>query len=83
MDAIEAGLPVLFQECRSTNVGCQHAFFDQAMGIVTHNRNDIVDFALFIEEHHRLDRLKINRTAFVPCLEQNLEQRVKRLEARQ
>ena len=82
VNTVQARLFVLPQKSRRADVGRQHALFDQAMRLVAFRGNDILNLALIVEQHHRLDRFEIDGTALRPRLEQYLEQRVERLQMR-
>ena len=83
VNAIQARLLMLLQKRRGAHVRRQHAFLDQTVRVVTLHRNDVLDLALIVEQHHRLDRLEVDRPALVARLEQHLEQRVQGLQLRQ
>ena len=82
MDAIQAGLLVLGEEIRGTDVGRQHALLDDPMRIVANDRHDILDLALFVEQHLRFGRLEIYRPALPARLVQGLEQLVEVFDVR-
>ena len=83
MHPVEAGLFVLFQESRGADVGRQHAFLDDAVGVVAHHRHDVLDLAVLVEQHHRLGCFKINRATFAARLVQRAKQPVEVLHVRQ
>ena len=60
----------------------QHAFFDQAMGIVTYHRNDAFDLAVLSEHDTRLGAVKVDGAAFVARGQQDLEQGIQGLQVR-
>jgi hypothetical protein len=70
VDAVEAGLLVLGQEIRGADVGRQHAFLDDAVGVVAHHRHDVLDLALVVEQHLRFGGLEIDRAALAARLVQ-------------
>ena len=83
MYAVQAGLLVLLQKCRGAHVGGQHAFLDDTVRIVAHDRHDVLDLALFVEQHHRLGRFEIDGAALATRLVQRSEQLVQILDVRQ
>lgn len=68
MNTIEAGLLMLFEKVGGADVGRQHALFDQAVGIAAPHRNDAFDLASIVKQHHRLDRLEVDRAVLVTGL---------------
>ena len=48
-----------------TNICTKHAFFNQAVSLISHNRRDGSDFAGFTKAKPDLRRIKIQRTLFV------------------
>jgi hypothetical protein len=81
MDPVQTRLAIRLQKGRSTHIGGQHALLDQAVRIVTMGGHDPFDLALVIEDHHRLDRLEVDRAALAARLTENLKQAIQRLQA--
>ena len=52
------------------------------MRVVTHDRNDVLDLAIGVEQHLCFGRLEINRTTRPACLVQGLKQLVQILDVR-
>ena len=63
----------LLQERRRTDVGGKHALLDHPVRIVAHRRHDVLDLALIVEQHHRLDGFEVDCAAPVPRAEQHLD----------
>ena len=82
MNPVQARLPVALEKSRSTDIGSQHALLDQSVRVVAAHRNDVLDLALRVEQHHRLDGFEVDRTALAACLAEDLEQGVERLQMR-
>ena len=67
MHTVEARLVVTCKKIGGADVGCQHALLNDAVGVIAHNRHDVVDLALIVEQHHRFRRFKINRATLPTC----------------
>jgi hypothetical protein len=52
------------------------------MGVVAVHRDDVLDLALGVEQHHRLDRFEVDGAALAARHGQHLEQGVERLQLR-
>ena len=78
MNAIEHRLTPTVQKFRSAYVCRQHAFLDQTVRVVAHDRHDARDLAAAIEDHLGLDGLEIDRPAPCARLRQPLVKTVKR-----
>ena len=83
MHPIQGFVPVLLQEISGTNVGRQHALFNQAVRVVAHNRHDAFDLARVVEDHLGFHRIELDRPALAARRKQHLEQRVQGLDLRQ
>jgi len=51
--------------------------------VVAAHRNNVLDLALRVEQHHRFDGFEIDRPAFATCIDKHFEQSVERLQMRQ
>ena len=71
--AVQHRMSVLGDEIAGADVGRQHAFLDQAMGIVARLRDDFLDLAASVEQHARLDGFEVDRAAALALPEQQLE----------
>ncbi len=73
VDTVERGMLVTLQEVGGADVGREHAFLDQAVGVVALDRDDALDLALVIEDDLRLDGLEVDGAAPHPRLDENPE----------
>ena len=62
MHTIQCRHVITLEEIGSTDVGCQHAFFNQHVGRVTFGRHNFLNFTLSIEHYTGFDRIEIHRT---------------------
>ena len=60
---VQRRMVVAGQEIGGGHIGRQHAFLDQAVGIVALGGDDAFDLALVVEEHLGLDGFEVDRTA--------------------
>ena len=65
VDAVERRVLALLEEVRRADVGRQHAFLDQAVGIVALVGFDALDLAVVVEDHARLDGLEVDGAALL------------------
>ncbi len=70
--AVQRRMVVAGQEIGGADIGGQHAFLDQAVGIVALRRHDAFDLALVVEEHLGLDGFEVDRAAQCARLGQHL-----------
>ena len=80
--AVQRRLLVLVQVIRRADVGRQHAFLDDAVGVVADHRHDVLDLALVVELDLRFGRTEIDRAALGARFQQGAEQFVQRLQVR-
>ncbi|EXI77174.1 MAG: hypothetical protein AW12_03136 [Candidatus Accumulibacter sp. BA-94] len=83
VNPVQAGLLPHLQEVRGADVGGEHALLDQPMGVVAEDRDDVLDLALVVEQHHRLDGLEVDRAALATRAGEHLVERVERLQVGQ
>ncbi len=76
MNPEQSWLFFLLQKIGGTDVCGEHALFDEAVRIVTDNRNDGFDFSLLVESHLRFDSIEIDGAAFLAGGMQRFEQRI-------
>ena len=69
----------LEKSCRR-DIGAQHAFLDELVGIVANDRHDRLDLAVGIEDDPGLDGIEIDRATRLPRLAQHLVKLVQSLE---
>ena len=80
--AVQRRVLAALQEIGSADVGREHAFLDQPVRVVALRRHDVLDLALLIEQHLRLDGLEIDGAALRARLGENVIQRVQILQMR-
>ena len=64
------------EEVRCADVGRQHAFLDDAVGVVAFVGFDALDLAVVVEDHARLDGFEIDGAALFARLDQHAIERV-------
>ena len=74
MHAKQSGVLAALNKVSSACIGRKHAFFNQAMRIITHHTNNLFDPAEFITDNFCFNRIKIDRTTLFTRLHQNLKQ---------
>ncbi|EKY03413.1 hypothetical protein HMPREF9120_02729 [Neisseria sp. oral taxon 020 str. F0370] len=72
--AEEAAVFVFDEEVGGADFGGQHAFFDEFVGVVAHDGDDALDFAVVVEQHFRFDGFKFHRAALRTFFVQDLEE---------
>ena len=77
---VQGRVVVLLQVLGGAHVGRQHAFLDDAMGVVAGVGHDFLDLALVVEDHLGLDRLEVDGAALRPGLGQHPVQRIQVLQ---
>ena len=83
VDAVEHRVIVAAQEVRSADIGGEHAFLDQPVGIVALDRHDALDLAVLVEDHLGLDGLEVDRAAPLARLREQPVEPVQVLHVRQ
>ncbi len=53
---------MLLKKTGSADISRQHALFDQLVGIIANDRDDLINLALFIKQNTGFNGFKINRT---------------------
>ena len=61
--AVERDVLVFGQELRGADVGRQHAFLDQLVGVVARRRHDARDLAVLVELQRQLDGVEVDCAA--------------------
>ena len=83
MHAVERGMFVFGKELGGADVGCQHAFFDEAVRVGAHLGHDARDLAVLVELNARLHRLEVDRPTLAPRFQKRPENGVEMLQVRQ
>jgi hypothetical protein len=83
VDAIQRGVLVALQEVRRADVRGEHAFLDDAVGVVAFDAMDVADLAVVAELHLRLDRLEVDRATPRAGLHEDTEELLECAQMRQ
>ncbi len=72
MHAVHTGCIFLFQRLCRRNVGKDHEFFDQLVGIVPFTVSHAGHVAVFIDDDFAFGKVKVQRAALNACFVQNV-----------